>query len=135
MAKVNNNKPKEHGSNQYSTEYILDRLRKHMVDDKKSFYTITKPTRYGIVKRIKNGDKELERGFREIEAEHFAVFEEALNDAIFNGAEINMVAFNTAIRNKRPFLDTATLELEDRIAELENVKQKKLDKKHKRTCI
>ena len=110
---------KKKGDNQYSTDYIIERLRNHMVDEGLSLYTVTKPTYEGILKRIKNGDKELESALKEIQAEHWQIFERKLNDAIFNGTEINMQAFNAAVRNKKPFQTFETLELEERIAALE----------------
>ena len=125
MEKVNNKRTKSKGDNQYSTEYILERLRMHMVDDKKSMYTMTKPTHYGILKRIKNGDKDLERGVREIEAEHFAVYEQRLIGAVFEGMELDTVAFNIATRNKKPFLSYEVIELNERLEELENAQSKK----------
>ena len=126
MPKLTNNRPKQHGDNHYSNKQIIRRLREHMIKNKKSLYSITKPTRNTILDRVKK-DEELRIALEEIEAEHFGLFEARLLESVFEGVPLDSVAFNIATRNKKAFLSHEVLVLDEKVEALEKalVKSKK----------
>lgn len=108
--------------NTYSDKVILTRLRKHMVDNMLSKYSMSKPTWQAIVKRMKD-NPEFTAKVQTIEAEHLKAWEELGLTALKNNDEnFNVPLFKMYATSKKSFQNYDTLELEARIERLEDGK-------------
>ena len=109
----------------YTDKQILDRLKVHCIDDFGSVWTMSKPTWQGIQKRMKK-DVEFEEKVRDIVAEALHQWEKMGIDALLSNDEgFNVALFKHYTMNKKPFIDHTTIELEERISELEQTKTTK----------
>jgi len=107
----------------YTDKEILDNMTAHMVEGMKSKWSMSKPTYNGILKRMKKDD-DFAQKVHSIEAEALAKWEQLGLDALLSGNEtFNVQLFKMYAGNKKPFIDHATIEIEERLTELENEKR------------
>ncbi len=107
---------KKIGDVTYTTKTIIKRLRKHMLDNMKSKYTMIKPTIQTIRTRIADGDLELKQAMIEIEAEHCGLYEEMLVEGLRGERDVDSKLFRIATQNKKPFLSPEQLAISEGIA-------------------
>lgn len=111
------------GKKLYSDEDIIKKLRKHMINELGSYYTMHKPSEQAISKRRKK-----DPAFNELvgdvinEANH-KWHKMGLKALTTNDTDFNTALFKYYTMNKKPFIDHTTIELEERIAELEEVQK------------
>ena len=106
----------------YTDEEILDKLRTHVVTNMSSTFTMSKPTWQGILKRM-NKDEEFKELVNDIVAEGLFQWEQMGIKALLTGDEtFNVQLFKHYTVNKKPFIDHMSLEIEERLTELENAK-------------
>ena len=110
------------GANNYTDEEIVDSLRDHMVNKLLSKYAMSKPTWRAIAKRMVKDDV-FEDKVHTIEAEALAKWEKVgLKALMTNDAGFNTQLFKMYVGSKKSFIDHTSIELEERIAGLENAK-------------
>ena len=110
------NGKKKFGDVSYTTKTIIKRLRKHMIDNMKSKYTMIKPTIQTIRTRIAEGDLELKQAMIEIEAEHCGLYEEMLVEGLQGKRDVDSKLFRIATQNKKPFLSPEQMMIAEGIA-------------------
>jgi len=107
----------------YTEEFILGRLREHCIDNLGSVWTMHKPTWQGVTKRMKK-DEAFAEEVRDIVAEALYQWEKMGITALLTGDEsFNVNLFKHYTMNKKPFIDHVTLDLEQRLQELEDAKR------------
>ena len=109
--------------NVYTDEYMLDRLHKHLVDERGSIYCLFKPTWQCYLKRMKK-DAEFEGKVKDCQAEGFnAWWHWGMSNIDGSNPDFNTGLFKFYTQNKAPFIDHKTAELEERIINLETSKR------------
>ncbi len=111
-----NRTPKNYGDVTYTNKTIIKRLRKHMVDDMLSKYSMTKPRFTAIQRRMDQGDLELKEQVAEVIAEHYAAFERMSIQAIRGEIDVDSKMFRLTTQNKKPFLSPEQLAISEGIA-------------------
>ncbi len=103
----------------YTEEQILVRLREHLIDDLGSVYTMHNPTWQGVLKRMAK-DADLEELVKGLVAEANHKWEKMGITALTAGDDsFNVQLYKHFTQNKKSFLSYETLELEERMAQLE----------------
>ena len=103
----------------YTEKQILTRLRKHLIDNMGSVWTMHKPTWQGVQKRI-TSDADFEEKVRDLVAEANHKWEKMGITALVNNDEaFNVQLYKHFTANKKAFLSYETLELDERISKLE----------------
>jgi len=107
---------------QYTIEEVVTKLRKHLIDDMGSYYTMHKPSHQAITKRMKK-DEELRAKVEDVvnEANH-KWWRMGLKALVTDNTNFNTNLFKYYTQNKKPFIDHLSIQLEERITELENAK-------------
>jgi len=101
----------------YSNKELLEKAFDHLITKKLSVWTLSHPTKQAYDKRCKE-DEIFKEQFLGIQMMQEQLLETILWDNI-NNKDFNDKLFNIAIRNKRFNRDHFTIELEERIAEME----------------
>ena len=106
----------------YTDKQILDRLSEHLIVNMGSVWTMHRPTWQGVMKRMKKDDTFAEK-VRDCEAEAMYLWEKMGIDALRgDNTDFNTGLYKHFTQNKKPFIDHITIELEERISELEQTK-------------
>ncbi len=105
----------------YSDKQIITKLRKHLITEMGSFYTMHRPSYQAIIKRRKK-----DAAFNEMvedvvnEANH-KWHKMGLDALTSDNSDFNTTLFKYYTQNKKPFIDNEAIDLEERITKLEEV--------------
>ena len=103
----------------YTEKQILIRLRKHLIDNMGSVWTMHQPTWNGVKKRMLN-DADFEEKVRGLVAEANYVWEKmGITALITNDETFNVQLYKHFTANKKAFLSYEVLDLDERIEAIE----------------
>ena len=103
----------------YSDKQIIDKLKKHLIDDMGSFYTMSKPSFQAIIKRRKKDPLFNEMVEDVVNESNQKWHKMGLEALLENDTEFNVPLFKYYTQNKKPFLDNEVIKNDERLSALE----------------